>query len=144
VALARPLEAALPPDLVQLHRAAEEARPRAYAPYSGYQVGAAVRATDGSIVTGVNVENASFGLTICAERAAIFRALAEGHRGFDAVAVAGPGSTVSPCGGCRQVLAEFLPPDAPVIFPLEGQTVAVPLGELLPDAFGPDDVLSGR
>jgi homotetrameric cytidine deaminase len=143
MAIAQGIAAALAEDLQTLQQAAEAARARAHAPYSGFQVGAALRASDGHVVAAGNVENASYGLTICAERAAIFRALAEGYTEFDAVAVAGPADTVSPCGACRQVLAEFLPPTAMVVFPLDARLVAVPLGELLPHAFGPSDVLSG-
>jgi cytidine deaminase len=141
--IAEAQEAALASEYQELERAADEARKRAYAPYSNFTVGAAVRCSDGTVVTGGNVENASYGLTICAERAAIFRAIAMGYRDFEAIAVAGPAETVSPCGACRQVLAEFLSPDAPVIFPLAGELVAVPLGSLLPHAFGPDDVRAG-
>jgi cytidine deaminase len=143
MAVAQAIEAALAEDLQALHAAAEEARGRSHAPYSGFHVGAALLTRDGHTITGGNVENASYGLTICAERAAIFRALAEGHANFVAVAVAGPADTVSPCGACRQVLAEFLDPGAVVVFPLDARLVAVPLGDLLPHAFGPSDVLSG-
>lgn len=128
---------ALADDLQFLHQAAETARTHAHAPYSGFHVGAAVRTHKGHIITAGNVENVSYGLTICAERAAIFRALAEGYTHFNAIAVAGPADTVSPCGACRQVLAEFLDPSATVVFPLDARLVAVPLSELLPHAFGP-------
>lgn len=135
--------AAQTPDLQLLHEAAENARENAYAPYSGFSVGAALRAADGTVITAGNVENASYGLTICAERAAVFRAIAMGHTSFDAIAVAGPAETVAPCGACRQVLAEFLAPAANVVFTLDGRLVAVPLSELLPHAFGRKDILSG-
>ena len=92
----------------ELLEAARAARTHAYAPYSGFSVGAALSCSDGTLVAGCNVENASYGLAMCAERAAIFSAIAGGHRRFDALAVAGPdGQTTSPCGACRQVLAEF-------------------------------------
>ena len=88
--------------------AALAARERAYAPYSQFAVGAALECDDGTIVTGCNVENASYGLTMCAERTALFAAVASGHTLFRAIAVAGPpGVTTPPCGACRQVLAEF-------------------------------------
>jgi cytidine deaminase len=141
--LAKAAEAALAADLAMLHEEAEEARARAYAPYSGFTVGAALRTSSGLVITGGNVENASYGLTICAERAAIFRAIADGHLEFDAVAIAGPSPTVSPCGACRQVLAEFLGPGGVAVFPVEGKLVALELGDLLPHAFGPGDILSG-
>jgi homotetrameric cytidine deaminase len=119
-----------------LHEQAEEARSRAYAPYSDFTVGAALLAADGRVVTGGNVENASYGLTICAERAAVCRALAEGLRELVAVAVAAPerAVTASPCGACRQVLSEF-GPELTVVYRLRGELVAQPLSELLPAAF---------
>src|ERR1700756_2574607 len=98
------------PSREQLLAAARFARERAYAPYSQFRVGAAVETEDGTIVTGCNVENASYGLSICAERTAIVSAVAQGYRVFRAVAVAGPeGVTTSPCGACRQFIAEFDP-----------------------------------
>jgi cytidine deaminase len=130
--------AALAEDLRTLHQAAEMARARAHAPYSSFHVGAALRTSDGHVITAGNVENVVYGSTMCAERAAIFRAVAEGHTLFDAIAVAGPSDTVSPCGACRQVLAEFMEPTATVVFPLNGQLVAMSLSELLPHPFSPD------
>ncbi len=89
-------------------RAARDARARAYAPYSHFAVGAALACTDGTIVTGTNVENACYGLSMCAERSAVFAAVAAGRSSFEAIAVAGPtGSATPPCGACRQVLCEF-------------------------------------
>jgi cytidine deaminase len=119
--------------------AALTARDRAYAPYSRFPVGAAVLA-GGEVFAGCNVENASFGLTICAERVAVFSAVAAGHRRIEAVAVAGgPSGPTAPCGACRQVLHEF-GPNMTVILNQGDQPVTMPLTSLLPLAFGPDDV----
>lgn len=97
---------------------AMEAAQNAYAPYSHFRVGAALLLDDGSVVTGVNVENRSYGLTNCAERTAIFSAVALGKKNFAAIAIATPDADypVGPCGACRQVISEFMQPDAPVIF----------------------------
>ena len=114
-------------DLLELAR---EAAGGAYAPYSGFRVGAAVLARDGRVVTGANVENSSYGLTLCAERAALGRAVAEGIRPGDVEAVA---ITASPCGGCRQWLLEFAVER--VLFPWQGELVARRPDELLPESF---------
>lgn len=117
---------------------ARAAQARAYAPYSGFFVGAAVETEDGTIVTGVNVENASYGLTLCAERAAIIAAVAAGHRAFRRLAVScanGPGATPeerTPCGQCRQVMAEFMDGQTPIDIDGVG---SFKLTELLPLAF---------
>ena len=120
----------------ELFALAVGARERAYAPYSGYAVGAALLTKDGKVYEGVNIENASFGATNCAERTAIFSAVANGEREFEAIAVAGgrkgeQPSNCTPCGICRQVLSEFCPPDFKVIL-LDG---AHRLDELLPMSF---------
>lgn len=125
-----------------LRERARDAATRAYVPYSNFPVGAALITDDGTVFTGCNVENASFGLTCCAERTAIFTAAAAGHRVVRAIAVTAPRvPTVTPCGACRQVLNEFKPDDADLFVLLDGPDArAVPLGELLPAAFGPRDL----
>lgn len=118
-----------------LFRAALSAAERAYAPYSRFRVGAALLLPDGSVVTGVNVENRSFGLTNCAERSAVFAAVSAGHRSFSAIAIATPDASypVSPCGACRQVLSEFMSPETPVIFgPDFARAIHATVGELFP------------
>jgi homotetrameric cytidine deaminase len=122
----------------KLIEAAKAACERAYAPYSNFRVGAALALGDGTIITGCNVENASYGLTICAERAAIFAAVAAGIKIIPriAVAVASPEDNTAalmPCGACLQVLAEFMPPDGRVLIAGTGEFV---LRELLPRSFG--------
>jgi cytidine deaminase len=126
------------PLLHDLIAAARRTSEHAYCPYSRFRVGAAVLTEDGTIVSGCNVENASYGLTICAERNAVFQAIALGHLSVVAVAIYTPTPTPSaPCGACRQVINEF-GPDAEVVSVCDGPTVLHrPLGELLPDAFGP-------
>jgi len=128
-----------PATLAAMKRGAIEAAQRAYAPYSRFAVGAAVLCADGRIYTGANVENASFGLSICAERNAIFRAVADGARRIDAVVVYTPtGDATPPCGACRQVLSEF-GVDALVVCCSDDDAAdrRYRLAELLPDAFGP-------
>jgi len=116
---------------------ARDAMERAYAPYSGFRVGAALLGEDGSIHTGCNVENASYGLTICAERAALAGAVARGVRRFRSVAIATSGSrAVSPCGACRQVLAEFSP-GMTVVSASGEDRKAWTLDQLLPEPFEP-------
>ena len=126
----------------ELVEAARGAAAKAYAPYSNFAVGAALRFDDGSIVTGCNVENASYGLALCAETVAVGKAMAEGRRGgLVAVAVTGPGSDpITPCGRCRQVLNELaaLGGTDPLVLCVGPDDVyRVPLSELLPAAFGP-------
>ena len=121
---------------------AEKARKRAYTPYSKFQVGAAVLCVDGRIFTGCNIENASFGLTVCAERVAIFKAISEGLTKFEAIAVIGDtDKPCSPCGACRQVISEF-GEDIPLIMAnLKGDVKIKKIKELLPEAFGKNDLL---
>jgi len=114
--------------------ALEEAR-FSYAPYSHFRVGSALLLKDGSIVKGVNVENRSYGLTICAERTAICNAIAKGYRDFLAIAIATPDSKVPipPCGACRQVLTEFMPDSTPIVFGSTKENIVIlTLGELYP------------
>jgi homotetrameric cytidine deaminase len=133
-------------DLTDLRAAARAARERAYARYSQFAVGAAVETTDGRRFTGANIENASYGLTICAERTAVFAAVLAGARGIAAVAVAGPdGVTTPPCGACRQVLAEFGAPDAALSYArADGGWTDTTLGDLLPAAFAPISLEAAR
>ena len=114
---------------------AQETALKAYAPYSKFRVGAALLCEDGTVVTGVNVENRSFGLTTCAERNAICTAVGMGHLRFKALAISTPDSVepVGPCGACRQVLGEFMKSDTPVRFAGSGSNqVNTTIGELLP------------
>jgi len=114
---------------------AREAAETAYAPYSKFRVGAALLCEDGSIVTGVNVENRSYGLTICAERNAVTTAVTMGKQKFIALAISTPDSKepVGPCGACRQVLSEFMPPQSHVRFAGSGaDQVNTTIGDLLP------------
>lgn len=118
---------------------AQAARALAYAPYSGYQVGAAVRGASGRVYAACNVENASYGLTICAERAAVFKAISEGERTLAAVAVVTENGG-APCGACRQVLREFGPAMRVLVVDSAGRMRAYTLADLLPDSFGPEDL----
>lgn len=130
----------------QLVKVAALARERAYAPYSKYKVGAAIRTRRGKIHSGANVENASYGLTVCAERCAVFAAVAAGDtRDYEAIAIVIDGPELpSPCGACRQVLWEFSPDTRVLLATTGGLRKATTLRELLPDAFGPDRLAGGR
>jgi cytidine deaminase len=134
------------PDLTELRAAARAAREHAYAPYSHFTVGAAVETADGRRFSGANVENASYGLTICAERTAVFAAVLAGARGIAAVAVSGPdGITAPPCGACRQVLAEFGAAGVPLTYArADGSWADTTLGDLLPAAFEPAALETAR
>ena len=119
----------------ELLQAALDARLKAYAPYSKFLVGAAVRAESGEIYTGCNIENASYGLTVCAERNALFNAVGAGERKFTALCVVGDTEEpISPCGACRQVMAEFKVPCI-ILANLNGKIVEYTLDELLPLSF---------
>ncbi|MDR0497933.1 MAG: cytidine deaminase [Treponema sp.] len=121
--------------LEDLFAEARKAADSAYAPYSKFRVGAALFADDGTVITGCNVENRSFGLTICAERNAVVKAVSQGLRSYRALAVSTPDSEspVGPCGACRQVLSEFMEPSSPVLFAGSGkEKVETTLGVLYP------------
>lgn len=134
IALTREDEAPMTDEM--LLNSAIEARKFAYAPYSGYKVGAALLATDGRVFTGCNVENAAYGNAMCAERTALFKAVSEGARAFSAIAIAGSGSAPFPCGACRQSLYEFAP-QLRVLVTWDGQVRKTTLDALLPEGFGP-------
>lgn len=118
----------------ELVKAARQIRARSYAPYSKFAVGAALRGKSGAIYTGTNVENASYPLTICAERAAIARAIAEGEHAFDAIAVV-TSTGATPCGACRQVLAEFGLDTRVIVADTRNRRITYTVAELLPNGF---------
>ena len=128
-------------DYKELIRSAFQARKRAYTPYSRFQVGAALLAKNGTVYQGCNIENASYGLTNCAERTAIFKAVSEGHVTFKALAVvADTEGPCAPCGACRQVMAEFKIPLL-IMGNLMGNIKIVTIEELLPFSFSECDVI---
>ena len=116
---------------------AYEARDNAYSPYSGFRVGAAIICANGSIYTGCNIENASYGATLCAERVAIGKAISDGEKDFLAIAIVGSGNDYCyPCGICRQVMSEFCQGDFKILLPLDNkETKEMSLKELLPYSF---------
>jgi cytidine deaminase len=119
-----------------LIEAARQARERAFAPYSGFRVGAALEAADGRVVAGCNVESASYGLTICAERVALVKAVSDGITGFKRVAVVTDVDDLTPpCGACRQLLWEFAPEAEVVLANLRGKRAVYCVAELLPHGF---------
>ena len=129
---------AIEPELASLLEFARQVALNSYSPYSRFRVGAALKLTNGEIVTGTNVENISYGLAICAERSAVVRAVSQfgPEIRIEAVAIANLNNTASPpCGACRQVLAEFILPEAPVIFPSVGGARTMTFSEVLPLAF---------
>ena len=123
----------------ELVKQAIEARENAYAPYSNYKVGAALLGRSGKVYTGCNVENASYPLTTCAERAAVAKAVSEGEQSFVAIAVATENAG-SPCGACRQVLREFGKKIIVLIADIEGNYRETKVGDLLPDSFSKKDL----
>ena len=120
----------------ELVEAARKVREKAYAPYSNFKVGAAVRTKNGKVYTGCNVESASYGLTVCAERVAVWKAVSEGEKEFTEIAVVADTEELTPpCGVCRQTIWEF-GGDIPITFSnLNGKTETVKMSELLPRAF---------
>ena len=130
----------------QLAVNAKEAMKNAYSPYSGYRVGAALLCKDGTVYTGCNVENASFGVTNCAERTAFYKAISEGKREFTAIAICGGKDGVlegefPPCGVCRQVMREFCSDDFEIHMVTETGITTYTLGQLLPASFQPGNIL---
>lgn len=123
-------------DIESLIEAAKRARSQSVAPFSNFQVGAAVRTADGKVYIGCNIESASYGLTVCAERVAIWKALSEGERHFTDLAVVADTETLTPpCGTCRQIIWEFAR-NANIVFAnLDGKSEKFHMGELLPHAF---------
>jgi cytidine deaminase len=119
----------------RLETLATEARARAYAPYSGYSVGAALEALDGTVFTGCNVENASYSVTCCAERSALFAAVSAGARSFRLMVVTAAGREPYPCGSCRQALAEFAPELEVIVVTDDGARHEFTLDRLLPHPF---------
>ena len=125
----------------ELIRVASLARQRAHAPYSKYKVGAAVRTKRNKVHSGANVENASYGLTVCAERTAAFAAVNAGDTAFDAIAIVIDDDRLpTPCGACRQVLAEFSPDMRVILATTGGKRKVTTLRELLPDPFLPENL----
>ncbi len=116
-----------------------EARKNAYAPYSNYQVGAALITADGKVYRGCNVENAAYGPSLCAERTAIVKAISEGEQDFAAIAVVTENGG-APCGSCRQVMREFAPNLTVIISDLQGNARVFTLPDLLPESFGPENL----
>lgn len=129
-------------ELDKMLEMAYDAMEHAYAPYSNFSVGACLKASDGSYYMGCNIENASFTPTVCAERTALFKAVYDGARTFDAIAIACTGKNPAfPCGVCRQALNEFCSHDMPVYCGNgEREAALTTLGELLPYSFGPEDL----
>lgn len=131
----------------ELVRAAQEARAYAYAPYSGFRVGAALLTEDGTVYSGCNIENAAYSPSNCAERTAIFKAVSEGQRNFRGIAIVGGGTEgclqmCPPCGVCRQVMMEFCNPQSFYILlgTDDGQIQRYTLGQLLPQGFGAENL----
>ena len=130
-------------DIKELVKRAIDAREKAYVPYSKFKVGAAIEMEDGSVFTGCNIENASYGATNCAERTAIFKAVSEGHSIMKKIAIVGDMSTyTAPCGICRQVIAEFAAKNIEIVLiKNQDEYIVKTLEEILPGAFTKEDLL---
>lgn len=128
------------PEFSRLITAAMEARQQSIAPYSKFQVGAVLLTADGKIISGANVESASYGLSCCAERVALFKALTDGHENFTAIAIASPGGA-APCGACRQLLAEYASQAEVILIDSNSpeSPTSTTMDALLPNAFTGDD-----
>ena len=125
----------------ELFEKAKAARENAYVPYSEFPLGAALLTSDGKIFTGCNIEIANYGLTNCAERTAIFKAVSEGFKDFEAIiVVSGTDKPVTPCGSCRQVISEFGDNIEVIMMNLEGEEINSNIKELLPGAFKQEDI----
>jgi cytidine deaminase len=120
----------------ELVKLANEARSRAYAPYSGFKVGAALLCADGAVYTGANIENSAFGSSVCAERTAFFKAISEGQREFVKIAVTCDRPYCRPCGTCRQVMIEHAPDLEILMGSVDGSFKRTTIRDLLPEAFG--------
>ncbi len=128
----------------ELIKKAIESKNKAYVPYSGFHVGAALITEDNSIYTGCNIEIASYSPTICAERTAIFKAISEGHKSIKKIAVVGDGQYTFPCGVCRQVIREFGKDAKIIVANSEDDYKEFTLDELLPNSFGPEDLAKAK
>jgi cytidine deaminase len=125
----------------QLFNSARDARDHAVAPFSRFKVGAALRAADGRIYSGCNIENASFSLTLCAERVAVFKALSEGAQDFTHITIVTDAATLTPpCGACRQVLWEFAPHAEVILANMRGRSKRITLAKLIPNPFDSRDL----
>ncbi|MFB6345047.1 MAG: cytidine deaminase [bacterium] len=128
---------------IDLYTRAKDVLDESYSPYSNFAVGAAVRSAEGEVFTGVNVENASYGLSMCAERTAVFKAISEGKQNLASLAVAAEDDQpASPCGACRQVMHEFNSEMRVIYGPTQKNLTVRSLAEMIPDSFGPDSVQS--
>ncbi|RAO73623.1 uncharacterized protein BHQ10_009635 [Talaromyces amestolkiae] len=131
-------------ELQTISQKAIDAKAKAYCPYSKFRVGACLITTSGEYIDGANIENASYPVGVCAERVAFGNALMQGHKSFKAIAVATDiKPAASPCGMCRQFMREFTPPSFPIyMYDKDGNYKVATIQELLPDSFGPDDLLA--